>query len=131
MYNFINYINFYDNIHIFHLIRFTHTHTNMCVSVSTFTFHIFAIITGLIMTILMTYLLILSYKFYYILNWHVYYVTHLLSSSVDSFYILRYCPIRIYEMHFKCIYGTVTLPHKPWGNTHKTAQFLHLQNLCE
>jgi len=31
MYNFINDINFYDNMHIFHLIRLTHTQMCVCV----------------------------------------------------------------------------------------------------
>ena len=68
----------------------THTHTHTYIYI--YSFHICTIITGFITTTLMT-ILILTYEFYHVLSWHVCYGTHLLSCIVDSFCILKSCPI--------------------------------------
>jgi len=63
-------------------------------------FYICTIITGFIMAILST-ILILSYEFYHVLSCNMCYGTHLLSCIVDSFYILKSCPISIFGVYLK------------------------------
>ena len=76
-------------MHILHLHCHTHIYVCVCVYIYIFTVQLLQSLQALLWQYLWTYLLILSYEFYYILIWHLCYVTHLLSWSVDSFYILR------------------------------------------